>query len=319
MRAVALALAILWAVPAWAEISLGHRSGGTPVPAAASAVGYTTLALSTESNFSNSTVDVSGTYAHGFQWYLWNFFGNPVTSASIAINADSSITLSPPAIFNGAIVSAAQIGGAPGYVGTAFGCGAYITAEISFVPVGTFSAGWPSLWTMSIEHLAGLSGQHWTGQASGYDHFAEADIMEFDRGAPHTTYGSTLHEYWGIINSTCPVPAGLYCEITSPFTPGTVTPPAGVNFNQYHRYAMLWVPATGSTNGFMTFYFDDMPIGPTFSWAQFTNQSPPPVAPWIYGVFDTQHLPVLIGSNSGSMNVKSVDVWQGPGACNLTN
>jgi hypothetical protein len=316
VRALALAVALLGD---GVNAKPRHLAGGTPIPAAASAAGYTTLSFSTTA-FTTANVDWSLTEGAGFQWYSANFFNVTPSLGGSTLNADNSISIEGVTFG-----TAAQASGSPGYHGIAFGCGAYMEAEIGFQASAVSTAlGWPAWWAMSLEHLVGLSGQQWSGQPSGYDHFMEVDTLEYDR--PYSTlpntYGGTLHDWYGIFNSTCSPPANQYCNVATPFTTSTKTVPPGTDWTLYHRVAVLWVPATSLANGTITFYFDDIPMNNPVSYSQFTSQSPPPTSstPWTFGIIDQQHLtPLLDAGTNTPINVRSVHIWQNSSACNLYN
>lgn len=290
-----------------------YRAGGTAVPAAASAVGYTTHTFGADSNFSTSTVDMGLTYTSGFQWYMYNFFGSSPSSA-ITLNLDGSAIITAS---NG-LVSAGKVSGSPYFKGTVFGCGGYLTAEYAFDPNFQFAAGqthsFPAWWVMSSEYLteSGILADQWVGQATGYQHFAELDMFEWDLPYPYT-YGIAMHDWWGIPGTTC---TG-WCLFNYG---GNAANPKKTDYTLYHRYAALWVPATSSTDGYVKWFFDDVLMG-TLSWAQFTGQAPPPSSstPWRFGVIDQQHMVLILSGGNSPMTVRSVDVWQGAGACNLTN
>ena len=82
---------------------------------------------------------------------------------------------------------------------------------------------------------------------------------------------------------------------------------------------MLWIPATPTRRGSFSFYFDGVQVGPTTPYAAFQDQAPPPsfFSPWLFGIIDRQHLVLILGSNSGPLRVRSVNVWQASGANNL--
>jgi len=322
LLAVFLVLALVHPVQAF------RRVGGSPIPPAARAAGYLTETFSNASNFSSSNVDLGMTYSSGYKWYVWNFFGATPALNGTEVNSNGTITVgSGPG--NGNIASAAVISDAPYYVGTAFGGGAYIEATFSFNPIGAAfppypsSTEWPAWWTMAVEHLANLSGQQWAGQTTGYYHFIENDIFEFLQPVSSYAYDSTLHDWYGIYDSSCP-PG--FCAINSnnyaPLNNANITNiPIGTDYTLNHRYGMLWVPATGSANGSIAFYFDDIQVLPTIYYSQFTNQSPPPslTTPWTFGIIDQQHLVLILGGGGNPLIVKSVAVWQASSAGNLHN
>lgn len=285
-------------------------------PSAASGAGYLTETFAINQNFSSANVDLAKTYAQGFQFYYWNFFSETVSSTAV-VNADGSITVKDGPS-NGTLVSAAQTVGSPFFVGTAFGGGAYFEAELSFDPNLVNNAnGWPAWWGFSLEKASSGIGDQWAGQAAGYDHWVEPDFFESYEGSS-TFYDRTVHEFYGIWNTTnCP-PVGGTCQIQNT---STTTPSGSPNFNTYHKYGFLWVPATASVSGSLCWYFDGVQQGSCVTYSQFTNQSPTPVGqPWAYGVIDQQHILISLGSGSSSpMTVKSVKVWQASAAANLHN
>jgi hypothetical protein len=289
---------------------------GPPIPAQARAVGYTLNTFSANRNFNTSTADMSRTYSSGFQWYIWNFFGPPPSSSTTTLNADGSATILSSA-YNGTLVSAAKIPSSPYYVGTAFGGGGYFEAEISFDSAAVnMKKGHPSFWTMAIEHLDGDHGDQWAGQAAGYVHYLEMDIFEYDSlgGSAPNNYGAAAPEYWGGYGLTCPPSSCRNVNASAIFTP------PGTDWSLWHKVGLLWIPATSTTNGTLTFYFDDIPYK-TLKYSQFTTQPPVPTRhPWALGIVDQQHFPLIIGSGPDTpINVRSVNVWQATAANNITN
>lgn len=321
MRALAsILLAVALAVSGAACAGNLRPAGGSLVPAAARSAGYTLNTFSTNSSFNATTVDRSITNGTGFQWYYWNYFGATPAATQAVPNADGSITVNNAVgTLNGALVSAAAIAGAPYYVGTAFGGGAYIEAEVAFDANSVdMSTGWPSWWTMALEHLDNDHGDQWTGQAAGYQHFIEVDTFEYNRKRGSNTYGGSLHDWYGIFNVTCQA----FCAADSDFASGTKAVPPQTDWSLYHRIAMLWVPATSGSSGSVTFYFDDEPMGSPVTYSQFTGQAPPPggAAAWTFGILDQQHLVLIFGTGSSTpIKVRSVNVWQASAASNLHN
>ena len=332
MRALSC-LCILAALCANAE---ARPRGGTPIPAGASANGYTINTFHT-GPFTTSNVDTTQTYHPGYQWYFPNYFGPPQSPSALTINPDGSVTMAGTG--NDTLGSLGLIVNATPYHGTGFGCGAYITAEMSFpgIFVSNGHAGQSiTLYLMALEHLVypqGASEQAWAAQPPPYDHFIEIDTIEFNTGQTYgSNYSGTLHDWYGDYNVTCP--GAGYCGIDNRQTTPTnifVLPGLRVNvekntdFTLFHRYATLWVPATSLTNGILAFYFDDILIN-EFQYTQFTTQPPPPgvppsqIVPWTWGIVDNQHLGLILGGTVvNPLTVRSVDVWQNANACNLTN
>lgn len=313
---------------------IGHGvGGGSSIPIAAKNAGYTINTFHIpQGGFSTSNVDTASTFAPGFQIYSGRFFTTdpPEPFSNYAtINPDGSITVgfndhTAPAF---QLATAAQIVGSPPWVGTVFGCGAYITAEVAMPESqapGSFQAYW---YGDAIEQLAypfGSSQETWPGQATNYSAFVEADFMELIGSNVNTptgkqSYYTTLHNWYGVYQSTCP---SGYCDVNNAGGNGNETyVPKYTDFTQYHRIAFLWVPATAApTNGNVSFWFDDELVNGPYSYAQFTTQSPPPASPFIFGVIDIRHLALIFGGSlKNQVTLRSMDVWQGSGSCNLTN
>jgi hypothetical protein len=235
-----------------------------PVPQQAAAVGYKQVTFNTPF-FSTVNTDTAGTEVSGFQWYPCNFFGYGtgrqtivITSGVAAIQATNSV--------NCGFSSAGSIAGSPFYVGTAFGGGLYMEAQFNFNDALVNSAnGWPSWWSMSLEHLAALSSKQWIGQAAGYEHYVEPDVFEYIHvTTPGSTWTASLHDWYGIFNSTCSPSA--YCSYG---INGVATVQAPAAYTTNHRYGMLWIPATGTTSGSYSFYFDGVQVGPTTTYTQY--------------------------------------------------
>jgi hypothetical protein len=289
-----------------------------PIPTAAANAGYRMETLASDS-FSSKSVDLNLSYGRGFQWYYFNYFGATPTSALTTFNADGSVTVAstlPNPGINGAwLASAGQIAGSPGYRGTAYGGGGYFEATFAFNSAAVnLSQGWPMWWSMSLEHMVGR-GQQWPGQRPSYEHFVEPDFFEYDLGQTKS-YGGAVHDWYGVYNQTCT----SYCNY---YNPNFYRPvPNTTDFNAYHRYGLLWKPATAFVKGSLTYYFDGVQTGPTYYYSKFTNQSPVPNGntPWTYGVIDGQHLVLFIGTCPPvPMQIKSVQVWQASSVNNVHN
>lgn len=286
------------------------------------AAGFTANTFKANANFSTATVDTGATYASGYQWYPWNFFGDAPDTTGVSVGA-GTLTLTADGTNENNVVSAAQINTAPYFVGTAFGGGGYFETVITFNPNGMANAQiWPAVWAMSLEHLfqqspAGGNFEQWIGQTAGYVHFFEVDTFEFDRGNT-TQYGSTLHDWYGIFQTTCS--PSNYCATSSSFGAGTVTPPVGTDFTMPHKIGWKWIAATSTTSGSHSFYFDDVLVAGPFTYTQFTQQSPPPTGqPWLFGVGDIQHLVMILGGGLNAFNILRVNVWQATTVNNMKN
>jgi hypothetical protein len=290
-------------------------------PAEAIQAGYTVNTFA--SDFTAQTVDMNRTLNRGYKWYLADMFSKQSNPAGVRINSDGSVTLlgdNTGAV--GALMSIAPYRGTDSYVGTAFGGGAYIEAVLSYDPAQVTATHtgarypYPSFWSLPMEGNVILGADHWPGQPAGYVHNVEVDFFEADYPTAPTRYGVGMHDWWGIKGITCP--PGL-CKVSPP-PPAVTPPPAGTNFQQYHTYGFLWVPATATTKGHIDAFFDGQKAY-TYSWTQFTNQAPTPVGqPWAYGRLDQQHMFFILGTGVGeTFTVKSVNVWQRNASANMTN
>lgn len=312
------ALGSFLALSSWLWCSLASAEALKPPPRAAELVGYVKLTFHTD-KFDNNNIDLLGSYKSGYSWYLSNFFGKATPASTVSILQDGSISAhNPHDSSNAGLSTVGAISSAPYFVGTAFGCGAYISAEISFnADEVTNRPGQPSVWAMSVEHLIG-KGEQWPGQEPGFMHFGELDIFEYKRNRDRRSYGFNLHDWFGRFQKDCP----FWCRVDSGDGVGRIEVPGGTRWTDYHQVAVLWVPARGATPGYATSYFDGLP-GLTVSWTEYiANQAAPPITPktpWAFGVIDKQHLGLLFGSGSGAIKVRSFEVWQDDHACNISN
>ncbi|MDD5675900.1 MAG: hypothetical protein PHC61_17145, partial [Chitinivibrionales bacterium] len=189
------------------------------------------------------------------------------------------------------------------WIGTAFGGGGYFEAVIKFRCYP--EQGGPAFWGMSLEHMANLTAGFWPGQAADFVHYMEVDIFDYHAAADNNNYqyNGILHDVFGSQTG------GAAHNTTNPLT-STITLPNTNDFSQYHKYGCLWVPATGTTKGYVLYCFDDKATADSVAWTQYTDQTPPPVDPWTFGILDQQHLVLALGSDFSPMTIQSVNVWQ---------
>lgn len=305
--------------------AIGQSCGGVPIPAAAA--GYTTqtygplLTLGSNPTVSPLTGNIQP----------FNFFGTSWQSIGVTQNGDGSIAITgqPPPAFGNQLCSAAfnTIDGAPYMLGHAFGGGGYFVATLSMATTPPSNLG-ASFWANDIESMGGGSDsdttlRQWTGQAAGYGNWIEIDAPEFDVGNT-TQMGHGMHNFYGIPNVTCG--AGVTCDVNTGSYPGFISPvtvPSGTNFTQLHRYGYLWIPATATTQGSMTWYFDDVQIGNSVVWNQYnpTANPPPPVeASSAFAVLDGRHIAMIVGNGDASnlVTLHAISVWQKSAANNIS-
>ncbi|MDD5673611.1 MAG: hypothetical protein PHC61_05590 [Chitinivibrionales bacterium] len=302
-------------------LCVGVSQTQAAAPTQAAAAGFTVNTFS--STFDSSQVDMKNTKNSGYKWYLSRFFGwGPEPASGITLNSDKSATLTtqgvPQSIYpydgsgvptytNGGILTAGQkiTGGDTSWVGTVFGGGGYfeLTVKIND-PNYTAGAGGAGWWNMSIEKMANLPGLSWVGGGAGEEHFMEIDALDYHDVHP-PQYRALVRELYGR-------QPYYYIYQASNFNVNSfINLPANTDFTASHKYGFLWVPATSSKNGYLVFYYDDKATIDSVSWSQFTNQTPPPNAPWKFGVLDQQHLVlVLADTHSPGMTVQLLNVWQ---------
>lgn len=285
--------------------------------------GYLTKTFS--STFSKQTIDLQQTKNPGHSWYTWDLFGKKSNPSAIQLNPDGSVTLSGDATqAQGQLVTAVKTNAHPFFVGTAFGGGAYIEAEIKFdkravsnAPDGAI----PAFWALQTEGDIFKNEGDWTNMSKGYKHNIEIDIFEAIRnpiGIPVNSYGGSIHDWYGEYKKTCP--KGL-CQESLPYCEGMRIVPRETNFLEYHKYGFLWVPATKTSKGKAGFFFDGVLKGPLRTWDLYVNQPPPPNGqPWAFGILDQRHIYLILGSGlEQPMTVRSVSVWQKDARSNLIN
>ncbi|HEY0106822.1 MAG TPA: hypothetical protein VGB91_12120, partial [Rhizomicrobium sp.] len=180
----------------------------------------------------------------------------------------------------------------------------------------------PGFWSIALEATMRPITSIWPGKAPDYANFIEPDFFEYP---PYTGtlnyYWATLHAWSGVWNRTCP-PG--FCNVAPPGGWKVVNRnvPPNTDFNEFHRYGFLWIPATSHSDGRASWYFDGNRIGEDVTWKQHTDQPPDRNhwKEWSFGVLDKNHLVVIIGGGVNlPMVVKSVNVWQKSGDDNVVS
>jgi hypothetical protein len=274
-------------------------------PPAAAEAGYTMP------TFASTTIGAApGT------WQSFGFYGNREPSDAFLQNADGSLSLTGNSgnHYGADLCTAAPDASQPdGWRGIAFGGGFYVEAALSFTgtPSGDAS-GWPTVWAsdidqMSLNAVSPLT--QWPGQPATYGDWVVIDVMAADV-ASASAYGPGIHNYYGANGSAAQVAGSL-----------KPAPIGSASFSSVNRYGALWVPATSTTQGSISFFFNDTLVG-SQHWDEYDPQlSPPPVlGTSAFSVLDTRRMALLLGeSNPGlPMTVTSVTVWQTSSANALT-
>ncbi|MDR3709692.1 MAG: hypothetical protein P4L33_15450 [Capsulimonadaceae bacterium] len=261
------------------------------------------------------SIDVNATGNAGYKWYTKQFFGGKPTSAAALSVHKGVLTIDPPdnGNSNGSIETACPAKNAQGWIGSVFSGGAYFEASIAFDPalIDT-KAGWPSFWSMAVEHMATKGADQWEGQDPGYAHFIEDDFFEFDTAnwAGKNSYGGAVHDWFGKWTRE----KGYSGNVQNKNF--VIHVPDGTDFNKFHKYGNLWVPASPANDwrGFIQYYFDGLPTSDIVTWDGKTLPgTPPPSEGSLFAIADKANLVVILGCGAKqAMRVKYVHVWQHP-------
>ena len=194
--------------------------------------------------------------------------------------------------------------------GVAFGGGAYFEADFSMAnpppESGKGGPGWPAWWLNAAESV-------------GYNNLAslsnnqnlEYDMAEFLVVSNSVFSTGPIHWYTG----------GNYSDLTAGFPNGnlTVPNPGSNTFGARHKYGLLWVPATATTQGYSKLFYDNVEVGRTHTWDRYGGGTVPGQAGCPpFSIFDLQHCRLLIGANAGNaLTVYTITVWQRNDASNI--
>jgi Bacterial Ig domain/Bacterial Ig-like domain len=295
---------------------------GIAEPGAAALQNYNHLAFDDEFN-SYSTIDMSNSHASGFNWYVQNWFSTGATNSNNVTISNGVLKLGGGTGEASLVSAFANSSG--GETGAVFGSGTYMEASIQFNPSGGANAtmAWPAFWGLAIQHIvdAGAGGaSQFAGQATGYTHYAEADIMEYMNGMSSTQYAATLHDWSGTYTSN-----GWQYNIAN--YGNNIVNVGSVDWSAYHTYGLLWVPQSGNTPGHVTWYFDGKAessvywLGPATSTAlpglngDSLTPSSSGQATSTYSILDSDQLALSLQTDSSwPMNIDWVRVWQQGGA-----
>jgi Bacterial Ig-like domain/RTX calcium-binding nonapeptide repeat (4 copies) len=290
---------------------------GITEPTAAALQNYNHLTFDDEFNSYNS-IDMSNSQSSGFNWYLQNWFSTGSTNSNNVTISNGVLELGG-GTGNAALVSAIA-NSSGGYTGTVIGGGSYMEASILFNPSGGANATcWPAFWSEAIQHVVPGADQ-WQGQANGYTHFVEADIMEYMNGFSSTQYNGAIHDWSGTYSSN-----GWEYNIAN--LGNNLIDVGSIDWSVFHTYSLLWVPQSGNTPGHVTWYFDGHAessiywLGPAsstslpgISGSSFTPSSGGQ-ATETYSVLDSDQLALSLQTDSSwPMSVDWVHVWQASSA-----
>ncbi|MGJ0486528.1 MAG: hypothetical protein ACR65R_18615 [Methylomicrobium sp.] len=269
---------------------------------------------------SSSTIDIKGTGDPKFKWYTTPFFIKPLSKTYSIIKVNNGIlTLNSTksSAQNSNIATAMPANNKQGWLGKTFSGGAYFEARISFDPATVNTAnGWPSFWSMAIEHMAQKGADQWIGKVAGYSHFIEDDFFEYDTAsfAGPNSYGATMHDWYGAWKKTCSIG---YCNVNntshggSSFKNAVIKTSIKTDWTQFHTIGQLWVPSNILSNkGYVNNYFD----GKLMSIVTWVNSSPPTIPPagdFSFSIMDQSQLVIILGTGVNQpLNIDWVHVWQ---------
>lgn len=284
--------------------------------------GYDLNTLSTTS-FTSSNLDLGETHADTFTWYPWNVFSATDLTA-IVPNSDGTLLLKGATSGPNAEISTLARKSGGGFVGSTFGGGAYFEATFSFNPHDTIEAGykgWPSWWGLPVEPVTDAAAEWWNGDAaSNYHNSVEQDFFEYDVSGKPLSWGTTMHDWYGIEGVTC----AKYCDYHTTNAENLRTNAAGTDFTEQHSIGYLWIPATATTKGSRISFFDRVAIGGVAQWDKLANAAEPggqvpatPQPPWGLSAVDVDHYFLILGTGVGEpMTVSKVEVWQKSAADN---
>jgi hypothetical protein len=247
-------------------------------------------------------------------WFKFDFFWVKPATIPVRSNPNGGVTIAGPGGNDyGAQLCTAHFDPTTGtWAGMAFGNGAFFEATLSFT--GAYHGPGPTFWANDIETMHNRTASNrniqWPNQSPGFGNWIEADVVEFN--ASGRAYGIAMHNWYGEATDTQDVNTGAI--LGSP-----VTTPAETDFSQPHKYGLLWVPATSSTKGYAKWYFDDVQVGNSVTWDQYSQSAiPPPVSGTsAFSVIDTRHLVLILGTGSNPVTISAVSVWQRSPAHNI--
>lgn len=287
----ATAFGAIFGAPAKAASDSRPPTGLWAPPQAINA-GYQSLAF--QDGFDNiGTIDMSGTGTKGYRWYTDQpAFNTQGQSPGVTVSG-SYLTLKPALSESNWQLSTVSPKTGNGF-GMRYG---YIETRMRFDPMlGTSSPGWPSFWSLAVDHYSPLQGGHW----------AELDFFE----AWHPSGGAFAGQFVGTMHDwqDQPTRAAYHTYNNNCWNVGTI------DWASFHTYGTLWQP------GRVSWYFDNMQVG-TQSYS--TSGLPVPlgaadlgaVVPGAYSVLDTaaagRGMGIILGTGANwPLQVDWVSVWR---------
>lgn len=223
-------------------------------PSVAKDAGYTTLAFSDDFD-SLSTIDTTASDADGFKWYTDIGYGQGHTNANNLSVSNSVLTIGG-GTGRAQIISAMSKVASPYYRGHIFR-GGYFETRLRFNPArGTAASSGlsPISYGLSAEVMIAdqvSTAADWPGQAAGYQHYPELDFIEAYRSAGETYAGkthylATIHD-WSILPDL---------SVRNTYNRDLFFQVGTVKWDVFQTYGCLWVPQSGTTPGYVQWFFN---------------------------------------------------------------
>jgi beta-glucanase (GH16 family) len=226
---------IIAAVICWAVSLAGQGPHAAPLPA----LKHYRLVFADEFDALDLGTSENGSSREPHTWYEGVWFSHHHAPPGSFTVADSALTMEWR---RGQLQPDSSISTFsrhnPHYHGWRYG---YFEARMKWRPQ---AGAWPAFWLIPIE-----AAQDGNPPESG-----EIDIFEGQGSLPHTFIG-TIHEWKGSHELATSSPHNQFAL------------PAGVDFAEYHTYALLWVP------GSVTWYFDGAPLHTERTYPAFDRQT----------------------------------------------
>jgi hypothetical protein len=284
------------------------EASGVPsgLPSILATLGYTTQTLGTGLTL-------------GTNWFPYNLLGKtPLVGQAVQLaNGAISMPGADGSNFGANICTAQKVG--TSWAGVAYGGGFYAEATMAFTlapspPAPAFP--YPTFWAHEIDYAAQIGGGsiQWVGQAAGYQHYIELDQLEtVPASSPYISRAGCISWQGNPAVSTNHYPQ-----------PNSLTL-APVDMTQPHRYGILVVPATSTTQGYFQNFLDGVAVSylvgspSPVQWSLYNPAAPPTGTVQDLAVFDQSHLPLILGTALNMpATVYAASVWQKSSAGNRT-
>jgi hypothetical protein len=276
-------------------------------------------------------IDLANTSAPGFKWYFCraNQSATPVPASDFSVASNGVLTITPTVgePNNAQLCSAIPVKTPPLWVGNAFSGGWYIEYSIAFdnttlnLPSG---AQWPAVWAMPVEKIiAGANttlpptGIQWPGQASGFAHFIENDMFEYNTGITNG-WDATVIDWQGVFGVfDSYLKCAGFCGVQN--QNHFITLPS-VKWTSFNTFGQLWIPGTAANNyqGSVTNYFNGIKVSSGVTWTSQGVGTPgmitnPPTGTFTWSAMDGLTYYIILGTgHTTPLQVQWVHVWQKP-------